>query len=155
MLIFIDESGDAGFKFEKGSSRYFVVALIIFDDDLDAEETALAIKKYRKSLNKSNQFEFKFNKANKKEREQFLRLDGLGEKLFKKEVTTYLRKELNKKGDRIFDSLKFIDSKKDVLIQLADMIASSTNYAFESSEKENHLFYKIISKRIEDCWKFR
>ncbi|TSC88726.1 MAG: hypothetical protein G01um10145_752 [Microgenomates group bacterium Gr01-1014_5] len=26
MLVFIDDSGDAGFKLEKGSSRFFVIA---------------------------------------------------------------------------------------------------------------------------------
>src|SRR5258708_7730802 len=71
MIIFIDESGDSGFKFAKGSSTYFVIALILFEDDLDAEETALCIKKLRRSLNKPDTFEFKFNKCNRKFRELF------------------------------------------------------------------------------------
>ena len=29
MQIFIDESGDPGFKIEEGSSRFFIVALVI------------------------------------------------------------------------------------------------------------------------------
>ena len=45
MLIFLDESGDAGFKFGQGSSSHFVIALVIFDSPLDAEETALHIKR--------------------------------------------------------------------------------------------------------------
>lgn len=72
MLVFIDESGDAGFKIERGSSANFVIALVIFDDELEAEETALKIKKLRKDLNKSNKFEFKFNKCNKELRLAFL-----------------------------------------------------------------------------------
>lgn len=36
MLVFIDDSGDPGFKIEKGSSSVFVIALVIFDDDLEA-----------------------------------------------------------------------------------------------------------------------
>ena len=39
MIIFIDDSGDPGFKVEKGSSVVFVIALVIFDDPLDAELT--------------------------------------------------------------------------------------------------------------------
>lgn len=35
-LIFVDESGDTGFKFEKGSSRFFVLVLVIFDRPEDA-----------------------------------------------------------------------------------------------------------------------
>ncbi|MFA6518596.1 MAG: DUF3800 domain-containing protein [Candidatus Shapirobacteria bacterium] len=49
MLIFIDESGDAGFRIQKGSSAHFVISLVIFDDELDAEETALKIKRLKKS----------------------------------------------------------------------------------------------------------
>ncbi|MFA5033728.1 MAG: DUF3800 domain-containing protein [bacterium] len=40
MLVFLDDSGDPGFKVEKGSSPVFVIALVVFDDHLDAEETA-------------------------------------------------------------------------------------------------------------------
>ncbi len=34
MLVFIDDSGDPGFKFEKGSSKYFVIALVIFKESI-------------------------------------------------------------------------------------------------------------------------
>lgn len=34
MYIYVDESGDTGFKFGKGSSRYFVVALLLVDDPI-------------------------------------------------------------------------------------------------------------------------
>ncbi len=72
MLIFIDESGDPRFKTHKGSSGNFVIALIIFDDELEAEETALKIKKLRRDLKKADKFEFKFNKCNKEFRALFL-----------------------------------------------------------------------------------
>ena len=32
MLVLIDESGDAGLKIEQGSSRYFFVTLVVFND---------------------------------------------------------------------------------------------------------------------------
>lgn len=44
MLVFIDESGDTGFKVSKGSTQNFVVACVIFDDNLEAEKTSVAIK---------------------------------------------------------------------------------------------------------------
>lgn len=65
-LVFIDDSGDPGFKLDKGSSSHFVIACVIFDDALDAEEAALTIKKFRRSLGWSEHREFKFNKTNKK-----------------------------------------------------------------------------------------
>lgn len=36
MLVFIDESGDPGLKIEKGSSRYFTVSLVVFEDKEEA-----------------------------------------------------------------------------------------------------------------------
>lgn len=72
MLVFIDDSGDPGFKLERGSSRFFVIACVIFDDNLDAEEAALKIKRLRRSLNWRDDHEFKFNKATKAIRLSFL-----------------------------------------------------------------------------------
>lgn len=72
MIIFIDESGDSGFKISKGSSSVFVIVLVIFDDELEAEETALKIKKLKRDLKKSERFEFKFNGCNKELRIKFL-----------------------------------------------------------------------------------
>jgi len=72
MIIFVDESGDPGFKTRKGSSPHFVIAMVIFDDQLDAEEAALVIKKLRRKLKRSDRYEFKFNKCDKKHRLAFL-----------------------------------------------------------------------------------
>lgn len=72
MLVFIDDSGDPGFKLDKGSSAHFVIACVIFDDNLDAEEAALKIKRLRRTLGWRDDHEFKFNKTNKKIRQAFL-----------------------------------------------------------------------------------
>lgn len=72
MLVFIDDSGDAGFKLDRDSSKHFVIACVIFDDNLDAEEAALKIKWLRRSLKWRNDHEFKFNKTNKQIRLAFL-----------------------------------------------------------------------------------
>ena len=47
MLVFIDDSGDPGFKLAKGSSAIFVISCVIFDDELEAEKTSVAIKEVR------------------------------------------------------------------------------------------------------------
>lgn len=72
MIIFIDDSGDPGFKIGKGSSEVFVIALVIFDDPLDAEETALKIKRLKQSMGLHEKYEFKFNKCSKVFRCKFL-----------------------------------------------------------------------------------
>ena len=68
----LDDAGDAGFKFKKGSSRYLVIACVIFDDPLDAEFANAGIKVFRHSLGWKDTHEFKFNKNSRKERLAFL-----------------------------------------------------------------------------------
>ena len=72
MLVFLDDSGDPGFKVKKGSSPCFVIALAIFEDHLEAEACALEIKKLRRKLGLSDHFEFKFSKCSSDFRKQFL-----------------------------------------------------------------------------------
>ncbi len=50
MHVFIDDSGDPGFKLNKGSSSHFVIAMVIFDDELEIEKTAVAIKELKRKL---------------------------------------------------------------------------------------------------------
>ena len=208
MLIFIDESGDAGFQMNKGSSKTFTVALVIFDDELDAEDAAIKIKQLRTELKRSNNFEFKFNKANKEFRLLFLnhikdlnfrvralvfqkdliysknlrsskekfynyalksvleknsntienakiRIDASSDKIFKNNLKVYLRQQLNNNKRKILKNIKFKDSKKDVLIQLADMIVSSISRSYETSKSDSQDYINIFRGKVEDIWEFK
>jgi hypothetical protein len=207
LIIFIDDSGDPGFKVTKGSSAVFVIALVIFDDPLDAEETALKIKRLRQKLNRPEKFEFKFNKCSKDFRCMFLdtitgarfrvraivmpknniygkelrrskesfynyaikmvlkhsdntiidakiRIDGHGDRKFKQAMNNYLRKELNSPGKTIFTNLKIIDSKENVLIQLADMVAGAIHRSYYNDKTDKDLYKSMIAEKIENEWKF-
>lgn len=59
-LIFMDEAGDTGFKFATGSSRYFVVVMVIFDDPDQAEQLDAAINGLREQLRMAKEREFRF-----------------------------------------------------------------------------------------------
>lgn len=208
MLVFIDDSGDAGFKLDKGSSEFFVISAVIFDDDLEAEKTAIAIKELRRKLKFPDDVEFKFNKSSKKTRKEFLeavasykfrirsivvdkkliyshelkndknsfysytiksllkynnnsilgasiKIDGSGDRIFRKNFLAYLRKQLNSKQSKIIKNCKLSDSKSNVLIQLADMIAGSIRRSYETNKTDCKTYKTIIKKRIEDEWKFR
>lgn len=72
MLIFIDESGDPGFKVGQGSSNAFVIACACFEQPEHAEETAQNIKQFRHSLGWGEHQEFKFSKTSKDIRARFL-----------------------------------------------------------------------------------
>jgi hypothetical protein len=208
MLVFIDDSGDAGFKLEQGSSRFFVIAAVIFNDNLEAEKTAVAIKEARRKLGFSDYTEFKFNKSRKIVRENFLRainsfnfkirclvidkklirsnelknnknsfygyaiktllkysnksifeasikIDGSGDRTFRKTFLSYLRKQLNSKQTKIIKHCKLINSKNNVLVQMADMIAGSIRRSYDTDKSDHKIYKNIIKKHIEDEWKFK
>jgi sugar-specific transcriptional regulator TrmB len=208
MLVFIDDSGDPGFKLGKGSSDFFIISAVIFDDYLEAEKTALAIKELRRELFKRDDVEFKFHKSKKEVRVKFLecikkfkfrirylvveknvlysptlrsdrnsfysytiktmlkysnntilnakiRVDGGGDRIFRKSFISYLRKELNGNEKKILQNCKLIDSKSDVLIQLADMIAGSIHRSYQRDKDDSKIYKKIFKKQIEDEWNFR
>lgn len=205
MLIFIDDSGDPGFKIQKGSSSVFVIVLVIFDDNLIVEETALALKKLRRGLKFPDTMEFKFHKSRKEIKRKFLqtcakydfriraivvkkenvysnflrsdtnsffnyvvmqvlrnsgkhilraklKFDKRGEKKIRDELRSYLSRELDNKRNNVFSDLKFVDSRQNILIQLADMVAGCIASYYKGKDKE---LYKIIQKQLEDVWKFK
>jgi hypothetical protein len=69
MLVFIDESGDPGFKLKKGSTPIFVAALVAFRDHDQARATQTAIDTAAILLNIRP--EFKFNKCRDEIRDAF------------------------------------------------------------------------------------
>ena len=208
MLIFIDDSGDAGFKLEKGSSEYFVICSVIFDDNLVAEKIATAIKELRRDLGFSDKMEFKFNGSSKKTKQAFLstvakykfriralvvdkrlirsdelknnkdsfygyfiktllkhnndtilnasiKIDGSGDRAFRRSFLTYLRSQLNNKQSKIMKKCRLVNSKNNVLIQLADMLAGTIRRSHDSTKTDRNIYKKIINKRIEDEWSFK
>jgi hypothetical protein len=60
MKIFIDESGDSGFKFDKGSSKFFTIAMVIFNDHEEANACEERINLLKRELGHSQNFEFHF-----------------------------------------------------------------------------------------------
>ncbi|PIP40155.1 hypothetical protein COX18_07640 [Candidatus Desantisbacteria bacterium CG23_combo_of_CG06-09_8_20_14_all_40_23] len=73
MLVFIDEAGDTGRKIEKGSSRFFVISLVLFDEYEEANVCDQRIKLLRKELKISENYEFHFTENSKRIRIEFLK----------------------------------------------------------------------------------
>jgi hypothetical protein len=73
MLVFLDESGDPGMKVQQGSSEYFFVTLVIFDNNEEALRADHHIAALRQELRLDASFEFRFNKMNYRLRTRFLR----------------------------------------------------------------------------------
>lgn len=181
-LIFIDDSGDPGFKY--ASSNNFVMAAVLFTKPKVATMLSEKIASYRKSLGWKDNYEFKFAKIRKDiivdlleiissydfkiyavyidkasfretasiiDREKLynwtikellsmmplnntkIEIDGRSSSQNMKRTATYLRREINKdKTKRI--EIKFEDSVKDSLIQLADLVAGSINRSLNKKQ---------------------
>ena len=202
MWVYVDESGDPGFKFDHGSTSHFVVALVIFDEPTHIERTERVIARLRERLGVKETFEFKFNKLKHEWREDFLkavryspfriramvvdkrilrsarlhkkgifynyfvgqvfkhhfgslkgakvRVDGQSGREFRREFSTYVRK----KAGGAVAGIRFLDSKSNGLIQLADMVAGAIHRAYRDDEKNDPRYLRLLWPRIEDLWEF-
>lgn len=204
MLVLIDESGDAGFKIARGSTPYFVVAMVIFRDYKEAEAASRAIAEARERLRVKP--EFKFNKCHPNARDGFfetvapfsfgvravvvnkariysdnlrehkerfynffvksllkhdndvlqgarVKIDGSGDREFKRELEHYLRQQCQ---DGKIASVKFAESHRDNLIQLADMAAGAIARSYrEEDRKDADRWRRMLARKIEDVWEFR
>ena len=209
MLVFADDSGDPGFKVGKGSTPCFVIALIIFDDNLEAERCAVAIKELRRGLGLADCFEFRFNGYRRdyrlaffarvakfhfriraivmdksriygpelrRSKESFyryaikmvlkhsfgnskyarLKVDGHGDRTFRREFHAYLRRELKATPGQppIISDVRIVDSRQNVLIQVADMVAGTLRRYAEGEKEDRAAYRTLIANRIEDVWEF-
>lgn len=199
MLMFIDESGDAGLKVDCGSSRYFIVALVAFEDHDEALAANERIDLLRREMGLPDRFEFHFNKLKPALRKQFLTVvapfdffywgividkaelirrglqfkesfyqyacgmvfenakprlgntivvvDGSGSKDFRKQLKTYLARRLkDDTGKCVIKNVKLQDSRKNDLLQLADMIVGAIARS-HSGKADAREYRKLIAHR--------
>jgi hypothetical protein len=71
MYVFMDESGDAGFKIDQGSSPYLCIAAVVFADCEAITETEAVIAALRSELRFPSRYEFHFNHESPDVREKF------------------------------------------------------------------------------------
>lgn len=203
--MLIDESGCPGFKLTKGSTPYFVVAMVIFSDFAIAENASKVIAQLRTALRVFP--EFKFSKTHPSIKDAFfdavclfdfkvralvvnksqiyspllrdntqsfynyfvqmlmqhddgildnasIKIDGSGDKEFKKALTAYLRQQV---GSHKIAKFRFIDSEKDNLIQLADMVAGAIGRSYNPNRdcSSRWLDFLKAKGKIENIWDFK
>jgi len=73
MLVFVDESGDAGRKTHEGSSRFFIVTTVVFTNRDEAQKCDSGIGRLRQELGLPQHKEFHFNKDCDRIRKTLLR----------------------------------------------------------------------------------
>ncbi len=200
MLVFVDEGGDTGLKFDRGSSRYFVVTLVLFEEHDEAEAADRRITLLRREMGLPSNFEFHFSETPEKVKEVFFDavipynffyfaivinkvklygpgfkvkesfykyaaslvfenakqylndaiviFDGSGSREFKQQLRNYLSHKVNEPGRGRIRKVKLQDSKRNNLIQLADMVCGAISRSFKRKRKKNEIdFRKRISHR--------
>jgi len=76
--VWLDESGDSGFKFESGSSRHFIITLVYLELAEETIEEELKniekqIGQLKEKLALSSDYEFKFSRCKEKIKKEFLK----------------------------------------------------------------------------------
>ncbi len=76
-----------------------------------------------------------------------IEIDGRSSKQNMKKTITYIRHEVNKNQNKKID-IKFCDSDKDNLIQLADLIAGSINRSLNKNKTDSGAYLNILRDKI-------
>lgn len=72
--LWIDESGDCGFKFNKGSSRFLVITAVYLIGENKNSDIEKAINKLKSELNLNQDYEFKFSRCKNTFKNDFFRI---------------------------------------------------------------------------------
>ena len=79
-------------------------------------------------------------------------IDGSGDKAFCQQLESNFKRKI---GTGIVRSVGFKDSKKDSLVQLADMCAGAIARSYREDRGDSHKWRAILAPRITDVWNFR
>jgi len=73
-------------------------------------------------------------------------------------MSVYLRIQANSRDITVIKDVKFVDSKGDQLIQLADMVAGCVRRSFDEARSDSQAFKSAIApmwrKENSDLWLF-
>lgn len=200
MYVFIDDSGDPGFHFERGSTRLLVVACLVFSEAQSLNLVVNEIATLGRQLQRTNLGEFKFSKMRFGVARQLLEkvskhnfqvvavaIDKTTWQTLKHEnypglsamalataisgIETFgkpLNVKIDGRGNRrlkIRDfslpmpnirKLRYADSRSDVLIQLADVIAGCIRRAHDEEDPANaeyfELYRVVLEKKVKLRW---
>ena len=83
-----------------------------------------------------------------------VKIDGSGDREFKQHLQHYLKRSTK---DGAIASVKFADSGKDDLIQLADMVVGAIARSYRADEERNKAtrWRSMIAGKLKNCWEFK
>jgi len=82
-----------------------------------------------------------------------IKIDGSGNREFRRHLNAYLRRML---APGKIESVEFVDSARNNLIQLADMTAGAVARSFKHDTTGLHAtrWRKALGRKLKDCWEF-
>lgn len=81
-----------------------------------------------------------------------IKIDGSGDKEFRLALNTYLKKQL---GSGKVHSIRFAESHRDNLVQLADMCAGAIARSYKGETRDNNdRWLTKLRPRVDDIWEF-
>jgi hypothetical protein len=84
-----------------------------------------------------------------------IKIDGSGDRRFKNELNAYLRRQLQR-GQ--VHSIRFADSHRDNLVQLADMVSGAIFRSYRADDRKHAGRWRrmlAMAGQLEDVWEFR
>jgi len=82
-----------------------------------------------------------------------VKIDGSGDREFKRELAAYLKRE---SAAGKIASVKFAESHRDNLIQLADMVAGAIARSYREGDRNEHdRWRKMLNSKVRNIWNFR
>jgi hypothetical protein len=82
-----------------------------------------------------------------------VKIDGSGDREFKRELGAYLKREA---GEGKIVSVKFAESHRDNLIQLADMVVGAIARSYREGDRNQHdRWRRMLNSKVRKIWDFR
>lgn len=210
MHVFIDDSGDGGFKFGLGSSSHLIMAACVFRDAKEIERLAACAERCKYEM--SHHHELKYSNCREKVRDRFFEcisdtkfsvrtividkavihspklrsdpaalksyairqlltknygqvrgakilIDGQDTKAFGVDDKQYLARMVNQESPGTVGHVTFVDSRTNVGIQLADMIAGAVNRAVRTDRPSDTKHFETFVHRTYQpegsFWRFK
>lgn len=164
MLVFVDESGDSGFKFDQGSSEFLTIGLVVFENAVEATACSSRIDLLKNELGWAQNDEFHFIQNSDRVRIQFLesvssyRFYYFGTVINKKKYLLLGKSPITRQAfyilalGMVFDNAKSALSTTTVVFDQSDNVEFkrlTTNFIRKRMNKERYLIKTVKMQRSE------
>ena len=78
-------------------------------------------------------------------------IDGVAHKRQAERIRTYLRRELKGHGVSKYE-IKFVDSRKNALIQLADIVAGSIARSYDKEKHDHNDYFNLLKSKVKEIY---